>query len=268
MAQLYDARANEILVGFADQVNGGVVTDGRTATNTLNAVNAEVIMDLNGAVNAAFDVRSAAGVLTFVVEATLDGTNYFALPMFVFAQSLAGVLVAEQYVASVTVATTLAGQYLVSVAGFRRVRLRVSAFTSGGITVAARATRADYLIYTRPVPSILHVTSTAAANTAATATLPAVAGLFHYITNIHLTRNATAVLAGTATLVATSTNLPGNPAWSYGNAMVAGGSSLDLNYSPTTPLKSLLANTATTVVMPAAGLAVLNRVNVSYYLGS
>jgi len=112
----------------------------------------------------------------------------------------------------------------------------------------------------------LHVTATAAANTAATASLPAAgAGLFHYITNITLMRNATAALAGTATLIHTSTNLPGTPAWSVGNAMAAGGTQLDLNYSPTTPLRSAAVNTITTVVMAAGGAAVLNRINVSYF---
>lgn len=111
----------------------------------------------------------------------------------------------------------------------------------------------------------LHVTATAAANTAITATLPAVAGQFHYITAIHLMRNATAALGGTATLIHTSANLPGSPAWSVGNAMTAGGTQLDLNYTPTTPLKSSVVNTATTITMPAPGAAVLNRINISYF---
>ena len=114
----------------------------------------------------------------------------------------------------------------------------------------------------------LHVTATAAANTAATASLPAAgAGLFHYITSIHLMRNATAALAGSATLIHTSANLPGSPAWSVGNAMAAGGTQLDLDYKPATPLKSAVANTITSVTMPAGGLAVLNRINVSYFTG-
>lgn len=268
MAQLFDARGNEILIGVPDQVNLGAVTDGRTATHVLAAVNAEVFMDLNGAAVAFFDVRSAAAVLTFLFEATLDGANYFALPAFTTGQSLAGTLTAEQYVPSVTVATTLVGQYVVGVTGFRRVRLRVSAYTSGNITVAARGTQADAIIYAKQIPSTFHVTATAAANTATTATLPAAGvGLFHYITNINLMRNATAALAGAATLIHTTTNLPGNPAWSVGNLMAAGGTQLDLDYTPTTPLKSSVANTNTTIVMPAAGAAVLNRINVSYYVG-
>jgi hypothetical protein len=125
------------------------------------------------------------------------------------------------------------------------------------------------VILTRNIPSNLHVTATAAANTAATATLPAAGvGMFHYITHINIVRNATAALAGTATIIHTSTNLPGNPAWSVGNAMAAGGTQIDLAYTPTTPLKSSVANTATTIVAAAGGLAVLGRVNVSYYVGA
>lgn len=268
MAVLYDSRGNEITVNYPDAITGQTVTDARAATATLAALNAEAIMDLNGASVANIYATTAAGNLTYVFEGTIDGTNYFALPAFAEFQLLAAAALAEQYVPSVVIATTHSGAYYVGVSGFRRVRVRVSAYTSGNVTVAMRGSRADAIIYARPMPSILHVTATAAANAIATATLPAAgAGMFHYITNINLMRNATAALAGGATLIHTSTNLPGNPAWSVGNNMVAGGTQTDLNYTPTTPLKSLLANTATTIVMPAGGAAVLNRINVSYYVG-
>jgi hypothetical protein len=268
MAILYDARGNEILGGVPDQLGGGVMTDGRTATFVLGALNAEVVMDLAGTACAVYDVRTAAGALTLVFEGTIDGVNYFARPGFAFAQLIGATLLAEQYVPSIIIATTATGQYVVGVTGLRRVRIRVSAYTSGNVTVAARATPSDFVIYGRPVPATLHVTATAAANTAATATLPAAGvGLFHYITHISLMRNATAALVGSATLIHTSTNLPGTPAWSVGNAMAAGGTQVDLDYAPASPLKSLVANTATTIVMAAGGAAVLNRVNVSYYVG-
>ena len=265
---LYDARGNPIETGLPDTITNTTITDARPASALLGALNAEVLMDLNGAAVAYFDVRTAAGNLTYVFEGTVDGTNYVTLPAFAYFQLLAAAAVAEQYVPSVVVATTHSGQYAVGVTGFRRVRLRVSAYTSGNITVASRATAADLIIYSRPLPSTLHVTATAAANTAATATLPAAgAGMFHYITHISIVRNATAALAGTATIIHTSTNLPGNPAWSVGNAMAAGGTQIDVVYEPTTPLKSSVANTATTVVAAAGGAAVIGRVNVSYYVG-
>lgn len=268
MAILYDARGNPINVGFPDGVTGETITDGRTITATLGALNAETLIDLNGAAVVNYDIRSAAGNLTVSFEATIDGTNYFAVPAWAQSQSLAGTLTAEQYVPSVTVATTLTGLYTVGTTGYRRVRVRVSAYTSGSVTVATRSTAADFIIYARPIPSTLWVTATGAAAASATATLPAAGvGLFHYITSINITRNATAALAGTATIIHTTTNLPGSPAWSVGNAMAAGGTQIDVDFQPASPLKSSVANTNTTIVAAAAGAAVLNRINVSYYVG-
>lgn len=114
----------------------------------------------------------------------------------------------------------------------------------------------------------LVVTATAAANTGVTLTLPAVAGLFHYITRIEISRTATAALAGTATLVLTTTNLPGSLAFSVGNAMVAGGTQRDYEINMSHPLKSSVANTATTIVAPVPGAAVLWRITVFYYTGA
>lgn len=109
-------------------------------------------------------------------------------------------------------------------------------------------------------------TNTGAANGAVTLTLAAAGvGLFHYLTHILITRNATAALAGTATLVITTTNLPGALAWSVGNAMIAGGTQIDLSLVLDSPLKSSVANTATTIVAPAPGAAVLWRINAFYY---
>lgn len=269
MSILYDARGNEIAVSFPDSLTNQTVTDARVATAVLAALNAEALIDLNGAALVSVQAVSAAAVLTYLFEGTVDGVNYFALPGFAQFQLLAGVALAEQYVPSVTIATTHSGAYQLSVAGLRRVRVRVSAYTSGTVSIAMRATGADGFIYNKPIPSNLHVTVTAAVNTAATITLPAAGvGMFHYITNINLSRvAAAAVVGGGAAQVITSTNLPGSPAWSRGDAMTAGQSLIDLDYSPTSPLKSLLANTASTIVMPIPGATILNRGNCSYYVG-
>lgn len=268
MTILYDLRGNELRGGFPDGVTNETTTDARPITAVLGSLNAEVTMDLNGAAVAQYDIRTAAGALTLSFEGTIDGTNYYALPAFAQNQLLAAAATSEQYIGDLVIATTQSGFYTVGVTGFRRVRVRVSAYTSGTVTIAARATGADAIIVARPLPATLHITVTAAANTAATATLPAAgAGLFHYITSIQMYRNATAALVGSATLIHTSTNLPGNPAWSVGNAMIIGGTQQDLVYEPANPLKSSVANTATTLVMAAGGAAVLNRINVSYYVG-
>ena len=256
---ILDARGNPYQ-GTLDAIGGETITDARVSSATLGALGAEIIMDIQGKASARFEIRTAAMNATLIFEGTMD-VNYYTIPAFDEST--------ESMVTSVTITSTAATTYVIGSVGWRRVRCRVSAYTSGNCVVTPRATIATHDILVRQITANLHVTATAAANAIATATLAAAgAGLFHFITNIHLTRNATAALAGTATLIHTSTNLPGNPAWSVGNAMAAGGSQLDLEYTPATPLKSLLANTATTIVMPAAGLAVLNRINVSYYVGA
>jgi hypothetical protein len=268
MAQLFDARGNEF-AGTLDTIGGQTFTDARTSFGTLGALNAELVMDIQGKAVAMFDIRTAAGALSIVFEGTVDGTNYYALPGFAQSQNLAGTLIQEAFVNTIVVATTTSGIYEVGCTGFRRIRARVSAYTSGNVVVAGRATAADFIIYSRPIPSTLAVTATAAANTGYTLTLPAVAGLFHYITRITSMRNATAALAGTATLTTTTTNLPGAMAWSVGNAMSAGGTAVDIEEEMgPSPLKSSVAGTATTIVVPAAGAAVLTRTNVFYYLGA
>lgn len=246
----------------------GAPTDVRNITSVLGAASAQCEVELNNANVVSFDVRTGAGALTYVFEATRDGTNYFQIPAFAEWQLLVAAAIAEQYVPSVVVASTHSGNYSINCAGYRRVRVRVSAYTSGNITVTAYASNAIGQLMVRQIPATLWVTATAAANTAVTATLPAAgAGLFHYITMISGMRNATALEAGTATLIHTSTNLPGSPAWSVGNAMVAGGTQIDINVTPTNPIKSLVSNTNTTIVMAAGGVAVLNRLNVAYYVG-
>jgi len=170
---------------------------------------------------------------------------------------------------------------IIKTAGATDIIMRCAAWSGGTTapaavkspsTIAAAADPALVVAISPNSPAIpastLVVTVTAAANTGATLTLPAAgAGLFHYITNIQINRTATAALAGTATLVATTSNLPGSLAFSFGNAMVAGGTQRDLDLQLSSPLKSSAANTNTTVVMPIPGAAVLWRANVFYYTG-
>jgi len=118
--------------------------------------------------------------------------------------------------------------------------------------------------------AILHVTGTAAVNTALTITLPAAgAGLFHYITSIQWVKLYSVVgVANAAGVLITSTNLPGNPVWTTEQAVInAGLAPMVINYQPTTPLKSSVANTATTIVAPLQ-LQTICRGNVSYFTGA
>lgn len=253
---LYDARGNEYR-GSVDSLNGETLTETRTTFQNLSAINAETVVQLNGHSTCAFDIRGTFSG-TVVIEGSVDGTNYVSIPALN--------TVTEVYITNITTSPVIAK---VEVSGYRYVRARMSSYTSGTVIVSARASMADEIIYAKPIPATLVVTATAAANTGVTATLPSPAtGMYHYITGIEITRNATAALAGTATLVITTTNIPRSLAWSVGNAMAAGGTQIDVSRDFSVPLKSTAPNTATTIVCPVPGAAVLWRVNVFYYVGS
>lgn len=113
--------------------------------------------------------------------------------------------------------------------------------------------------------SDLFVTASATAATA-TATLPAAgAGLFHYITSIDVHHVATTAVPGTAVVTVTTTNLPGSMQWTAGNASPAGQKVQDVLDVPAKPIKSSVANTATTVVAASFGATAVSRVNVHYF---
>lgn len=116
-------------------------------------------------------------------------------------------------------------------------------------------------------PSYLGVTVTGTAGTAVTCTLPAAASQFQHISLIEITKYATAAITGTTTpVVVTSTNLPGNMAWSFETAQAVG-TVVERLYLQHVPFKSSVINTATTIVCPAI-TSVIWRVNVQYYLYS
>ena len=116
--------------------------------------------------------------------------------------------------------------------------------------------------------SVLMVTGTAAVNTALTITLPAVAGLFHYITSIQLMKlyNSIGVADGNGVIV-TSTNLPGSPAWTTEQVAGTAGTIVTvINLILKAPLKSSVVSVATTLVAPVQ-LQTIWRANVTYFTG-
>ena len=256
---ILDARGNPFQ-GTLDSITGEVLTDARAAAVVLGALNAETLIDINGKAVVMCDLRSGAFSGTVVFEGTVDGVNYIAVPAIS--------LQTNAFISLITSAGAVAGTTVALTAtGFRRLRIRVSGYTSGNITVALRGSVADFMVSNVFMP-VQSLSATAAANTGVTLTIPApTAGLFNYITSIEVTRNATAVLVGGATLVITTSNLPGSLAWSVGNAMAAGGTAIDVNKDYTQPIKSAAAALATTIVCPAPGAAVLWRVNANYYVG-
>jgi hypothetical protein len=255
MAQLFDVRGNPFR-GALDAIVGETITDARSQTVSLAALNATTQIDLNGACSVLLDMRSAAFTGTVVFETTVDGTNWGVIT------GLNGV----NPVASVVGAGVVLSQVDLSVTGSRSFRVRVSAYTSGTLTVAGRATFAEYSVIATPFPASLNVTATAVVNTAVTLTIPAAPSFFHYITRIQIKRFfVTAGLAGTTPTLVTTTNIPGTPAFSFGTSGAIG-STIEEVVEPALPIKSTTLNTATTIVCPASTDSIW-RVNVSYALG-
>ena len=67
-------------------------------------------------------------------------------------------------ISSIVITTTLAGTYIIGTVGWRRVRCRVSAYTSGNCVVTARGTEAVHDVLVRGLTANAHVTATALAN--------------------------------------------------------------------------------------------------------
>lgn len=110
------------------------------------------------------------------------------------------------------------------------------------------------------------VTNVSTANAAVTLTLPAAgASLFHYVMSVTATRTCTTAITGSAVLTYTSTNLPGTLNWTAGNACAVGSTNQDIWNDFTFPLKASAANTATTIVAPAAGATGIVRLTAYYY---
>lgn len=259
MAILYDARGNEYF-GVLDQIVGQTQTDARPATVLLAALNAETLLDLNGHATALIDLRTGAFNGTVVFEGTIDGTNYITIPALNLAT--------QAYVALVSTTTTLNTQALINIAGYCRVRVRVSAYTSGNVTAGVRATGADAVIQVERLPMTLAITATGAAGAAVTLTIPSVASLFHYIDNIRVEMFTSAAIAaaGAAPTIVTTTNIPGTPSFNFRNDVQPAGQLTEKIMQFGAPLRSTASGTNTTVVCPATP-SVLWRAAAVYRLG-
>jgi len=137
---------------------------------------------------------------------------------------------------------------------------------SGPLTDAQlRASRVPII----EAPSTNGVTVTAAAAAIATCTLPAAGvGLFHYITRVEVVLyNTVARVGGVTPVIVTSTNIPGTPAFTFPSAGAVGTTETRVLELDAAPIRSSVANTATTVVGPATA-SIIWRINVSYYTGA
>jgi hypothetical protein len=228
------------------------------STANLGSLNAETIIFADGSSTVTLDLRGTFN-LTVEVAGTVDGTNWTLIPMRPINQA------SVVYVAAV--AGSAAGTWVGMCAGFRQVRARVTAYTSGAATTVLAANSAPYdpTIY-GPVTNSIG-TITAAAGAAATLTLAAPgAGLRHYLTYLVIERHASALLtAGATPVIVTTTNLPGTLAFSIPADAAAQGTVNEKRREFPMPVASVAQNTATTIVCPVA-TAVIWRIEAGFYV--
>ena len=228
------------------------------ATANLAAANAAVQVAADGTSTVLLNITGTY-VGTLVVEGSLDNANWFPIPMRQQNGGAAGVYVN-------TISSGSSGQWQGSAANASFVRARMSAFTSGSaaVTIANDNAVSDVQAFLRP--SDQHATITAATATAATLTLPAVAGMFHYITRFLIERHTSALLtAGATPTIITTTNLPGARAFSIPADAAAQGQVYREVIEPTVPMKSFAIGVATTVAAPLT-TGVIWRLSADYYL--
>lgn len=131
----------------------------------------------------------------------------------------------------------------------------------------ARDTSLAYPLPIKQPVSNKMVTVTAAVNTQAILTLPApAAGLSIHITDLEIVKLYAVIgIASGAGVIITSTNLPGNPAWTTEQiTSIAGTVTKVVKLTPTTPLKATAAAAAVTVTAPAQ-LETIWRINATYF---
>ena len=224
----------------------------------LGALNAEITVDSDGCSAFSLDLRGTFN-LTVEVSGTVDGTNWTPIPV-------RGVNVAAvSYLA--VIAGSAAGLWQGSCAGYDRIRVRVTAYTSGAAIAALIASTAplDQTLIGSITTQI--GTTIGAAGAAATLTLAAPgAGLRHYLTYLSVNRFATALLTAAAAPVSvTTTNLPGSLAFSFAADAAAQGTIDRWREDFAYPIASSTQNTATTIVCPATP-SVIWRITAGFYV--
>ena len=245
----------------------------RTAPTAIVAVNGEVVHSVDGDESAVIFINAPATPnLTYNIQGSPDGVNYFDLVSYPYAPGCVGGTLPQPGQPLISEALSVIGTRMLcaAVGGLQKIRVRATALASGSINVNINSDAcASINPYVRDnKAATLIVTATGAAGAAVTATLPAVAGLRHYIDRISVLRSMTVLQAATATpLVVTTTNVPGSPALTFGTDAAAVGQDKEAVFDfGGAGMAASLVNTATSVVCPVLANAIW-RVNVAYRLG-
>lgn len=228
-----------------------------------SAANSELVVDVEGAAWAQVALTDTFS-LTFIVDATRDGTNYFQLPIYQAGQL--GAPVAQ-------VGGSVQGVWFVRCAGYMKLRIRCSAWVSGSavVTIATCMAALSPVGVQMPEPLPLVVRpAVSAANTAMTVTLPAAGvGLFHIVHQIKIwgLNQSAAAIADSAGFDITTTNLSVT-AWRNMNGFPAWTKRVLVDMDIENGLRSAAANTASTIVIPAMGAGVSAEALVLYKVGA
>jgi hypothetical protein len=223
-------------------------------TGNLAAANAEVVLDTPGCNIVSLDVRGTF-VGTLEVAGTVDGTNYTLIPI---RPVLGGIYLIN---------TTTTGVWVAGCAGYDKVRVRMTAYTSGSATTVLVGSVALLDDSKMGLVTSTLVTNTGAAAAAVTLTLPAPGvGVRHYVTYLRITRFATALLTAAATpVLVTTTNIPGTLVFSMPAEAAAQGTVFVYQEDFAYPIAGVAQNTATTIVAPAT-TAVIWRITAGFYV--
>lgn len=228
-------------------------------SGVLASVNSEVIIAADGCNSVALDLRGTFSA-TYEVAGSIDGVNWQLIPVQPVNQA------SKAFVAAVT--GTTPGSWAGKCGLYRFVRVRTTAWTSGGAAATLLATNGSLDDALDRMLTTSIVTNTGAAGAAVTLTLPAPgAGLRQYITYLSINRvngTAAALTAAAGPINVTTTNVPGTLVISMANDALPAGGKEPWREDFAFPVTSLALNTASTFVAPVA-TGVIWRLTAGYY---
>lgn len=225
----------------------------------LGAINSEIIIDCDGSASVSLDLRGVIS-MTIEVAGTVDGVNWTPIPLKPLN------VAAKLYVSAVVGAPIVPGVWMGACSGFRKVRARVTAWTSGA---AVATLTANTVMLDQSLDGMISTPTTILGTVGAITTLSIAspgAGLRNYITYLAINRFATALLtAGAAPVNVATTNLPNAMAFSFPAEAAAAGTLDRYREDFAYALMSSAQASATTFVAPAT-TGVVWRISAAYYV--
>lgn len=246
------------------------------AVAVLASLGSQVEFDVNGDESAAIQIDGGGGTLnaTYAVEGAIDGTIFQPIPMYPLPAFCSGGTIpvaAQPMFAEAVNAASIKRVVVVSCGQLKKIKVRLTGWTAGSADVMINTDSVQALSpYARDQrAATLLVSATGASGAAVTATLPAVAGLRHYVDFVQVSKfNAAALAAAAVTpVLVTSTNLPGPPVINFPAAVEAQGLEAvrDMDFGGQ-GISATAIGTNTTIVCPAT-VGVIWRINIAYRLG-